>query len=243
LKTLMISMSMLQERLEVDRSTGFNSIGSGTALISTDNDNTSIWSNGGLAMNLPVFAATQYNMGRVVFLTDVNLGELVDPDSDGFGNLYDSDNPVFVANVFKWLAENRAPTVEVITPNGGEVINGTITIEWDAIDFDSDPLTFELWYSDNSGSDWVFLDDVVAVLEYQWNTTLHDDGTGYMIRVVAFDGTIVNDDESDSTFELDNFDETTTGTGLPLDPTLLLIIGAVAVVVVIIIIIVMKKKK
>ena len=231
------------ERLEVDRSTGFNSIGSGTALISTDSDNTSVWSNGGPAFNLPVFAATTYNMGRVVFLTDVNLGELSDPDSDGFGNLYDSDNPVFVANVFKWLAENRAPTVEVITPNGGEVLNGTITIEWDAVDFDSDPLTYDVFYSDNNGSDWTILANDLAVLEFAWNTTLHDDGTGYMIRVEVSDGALAGQDDSDSPFELDNFDETTTGPGLPLDSTLLLIIGAAVLVVVIVIVIIMKKKK
>ncbi len=231
------------ERLEVDRSTGFISIGSGTALISTDNDNTSIWSDGGLAMNLPVFAATQYNKGRVVYLTDVNLGELADPDSDGFGNIYDSDNPVFVANVFKWLAENRAPTVEVVTPNGGEVINGTITIEWDAVDYDSDPMTFDVFYSDNNGSDWTILANDLAVLEFAWNTTLHDDGTGYMIRVSVSDGELAGQDNSDNPFELDNFEETTTGPGLPLDPILLLIIGAVVLIVIILIVIIMKKKK
>ncbi len=229
------------ERLEVDRSTGFNFIGSGTALISTDSDNTSVWSNGGPAFNLPVFAATTYNMGRVVFLTDVNLGEVTDGDNDGFSDLYDSDNPVFVANVFKWLAENRAPTVEVITPNGGELLNGTITIEWEAVDYDSDPLTFDVLYSDNNGSDWSVLANDLAVLELSWNTTLHEDGTGYMIRVEVSDGVLTGQDDSDDPFELDNFEETTTG--VPLDPTLLLIIGAVVLVVVIVIVIVMKKKK
>ncbi len=232
------------ERLEVDRSTGFISIGSGTALISTDSDNTSIWSDGSPATSIPVFAATQYNMGRVAFLTDVELGKVSsDPDADGFPDLYDSDNPIFVANVFKWLAENRAPSVEVISPNGGEIINGTITINWDGVDFDSDPLTYDVFYSDNNGSDWTILANDLAVLEFSWNTTLHDDGTGYMIRVIVSDSVLTDQDESDSPFELDNFDETTTGTGLPLDPTLLLIIGAVVLVVVIVIVIVMKKKK
>ncbi|MCK4567229.1 MAG: hypothetical protein KAU48_07960, partial [Candidatus Thorarchaeota archaeon] len=227
------------ERLEVYRSNAFISIGSGTALISTDGDGTSTWSGGGPAINLPVYAATTFNMGRVVFLTDVNLGTISDSESDGFPNLYDSDNPVFVANVFKWLAENRAPTVEVITPNGGEVINGTITIEWDAVDFDSDPITFDVFYSDNNGSDWTILANDLAVLELAWNTTLHDDGTDYMIRVEVSDGVLVGQDESDNPFELDNF--VGAGPGLPIDTTLLLIIGVVIIVIVIVII--MKKKK
>ncbi|MHA1615275.1 MAG: hypothetical protein ACTSW7_06175 [Candidatus Thorarchaeota archaeon] len=229
------------ERIEVYRSNAFISIGSGTALISTDNDNTSTWSGGGPAYNLPVYAATTYNMGRVVFLTDVNLGTSTDSDSDTFPNLYDSDNPIFLANVFTWLAENRAPTVEVITPNGGEVINGTITIEWDAVDYDSDPLTYDIFYSDNNGSDWSVLANDLAVLELSWNTTLHDDGTGYMIRVIVSDGVLAGQDESDNIFELDNF--VGGGPGLPLDLTFLLIIGAVGLVVVIVIVIIMKKKK
>lgn len=228
-------------RIEVDRSAGMISVGSGTALISTDNDATAIWIDGSPAPNVPVFGATTYSKGRVVFLTDVNMGDLSDPEGDGFGDLYDSDNSIFVANVFKWLAENRAPTVEVITPNGGEVLNGTRTIEWNADDFDNDPLSFDVFYSDNNGSDWTLLVNDLVLPEFAWNTTLHDDGSGYMIRVVASDGLATGSDESDDPFELDNF--VGGGPGIPLDLTLLLIIGAGVIVVVIIIVIIMKKKK
>jgi len=231
------------DRIEVDLSNAFISIGTGTALVSTDSDSTTTWNDGTPAINLPIYVATTYNMGRVVFLTDVELGKVSDPDSDGFGDIYDSDNPIFLANVFTWLAENRAPYVEVISPNGGEVINGTIAINWDALDFDSDPLTYDVFYSDNNGSDWSILANDLVLPEFEWNTTLHDDGIGYMIRVEVSDGVLAGLDDSDSPFELDNFDETTTGPGLPLDPTLLLIIGAAVLVVVIIIVIIMKKKK
>jgi len=193
------------ETIEVDLSNAFISIGSGTALVSTDGDGTTTWNDGSPAINLAVYAATTYNKGRVVFLTDVNLGTLADSDANGFPNLYTSDNPVFVANVFKWLAENRAPLVEVITPNGGEVINETISINWDAVDFDNDPMTFDVFYSDNNGSDWTILADDIDQLEFEWNTALHDDGVGYKLRVIASDGVLTGQDESDDTFELDNF--------------------------------------
>lgn len=231
------------DRIEVDLSNAFISIGSGSALISTDSDGTTTWNDGTPAINLPVYAATTYNMGRVAFLTDVELGKLSDPDADGFGDLYDSDNPIFLANVFTWLAENRAPTVEAITPNGGEVLNGTRTITWEALDFDSDSMTYDVFYSDNNGSDWSILANDLVLPEFEWNTTLHDDGIGYMIRVIVSDGVLVNQDDSDNPFELDNFDETTTGGAVPLDPTLLAIIGAAVLVIVIVIVIIMKKKK
>jgi len=229
------------DTIEVDLSNAFISIGSGTALVSTDGDGTTTWNDDSPAINLAVYAATTYNLGRVVFLTDVNLGTLADSDGNGFPNLYTSDNPVFVANVFKWLAENRAPSVEVITPNGGEVLNGTITIEWEGLDFDNDPMIYNVLYSDNNGSDWSLLESDLLVTEYEWNTTLHDDGTDYMIRVEVSDHQLGSYDDSDNPFELDNF--VGGGGGGPIDPTLLIIIAAAGVVIVIIIIIIMKKKK
>ena len=228
-------------RLEVDRSNAFYSISSGTALISTDDDGTATWDDATPAINLPVFAATEFDMGRVVFLTDVNFGTAGDPESDGFSTLYDSDNPIFAANVFKWLADNRAPSVEVISPNGGEVLNGTITINWDAVDFDSDPMTFDVYYSDNNGSSWSPLAAGLIVPELEWNTTQLDDDNSYMIRVEVSDGVLSSQDESDNPFTLENFDEPPPPPGT-FDPTLLAIIGAGVLVVVIILVLVMKKK-
>ncbi len=157
---------------------------------------------------------------------------------DGFPILYDSDNPIFVANVFKWLTENRAPTVEVVTPNGGEVLNGTITINWDAVDFDDDSMTYDVFVSDNNGTDWVILEDNLVDPEYTWNTTLHDDGSDYMIRVIASDGILTTQDESDAAFELDNI---IGGGGLPFDITIIIIIIA-GIVIAVIIIVIFKKK-
>jgi hypothetical protein len=228
------------ERIEVDLGNAFISIGSGTALVSTDGDGTTTWGDDTPAINLPVYAATTHNMGRVVFLTDVELGFLSDPEGDGFGDLYDSDNPIFVGNVFKWLAENRAPSVEVVSPNGGEVLNGTITVSWDAVDFDSDPMTFDVYYSDNNGSDWSPLASGLTVPEYAWNTTMHDDGNSYMILVEVFGGVLSGQDVSDDPFELDNFVDGP-GPGLPIDPMLIAIIGAGVLVVVIVIVVLMKK--
>jgi len=229
-------------RIEVDRSPAFSSIGIGTALVSTDEDGTCTWAAGGDAIGLPVIAAAEYNMGRVVVLPDINFLSHLDADGDGSPTMYDSDNDIFLANAFYWLIENRAPSVEVITPNGGELINGTITVEWNAVDFDSDPLSFDVLYSDDNGSSWDDLATGVTSDNVSWNTSLYADGNGYMIRVIVTDGVETAHDDSDAPFELDNFDETLPP-GPPLDPQLLLIIGAGVLVVVIVLVIVMKKKK
>lgn len=226
-------------RIEIDRGTGFSSIGSGTALIRTDNDGTSFWFSGGAANAIPVIAVTSYQFGRVVVVPDINFLGTGDPDSDSYPQLYDSNNDVFLANTFYWLVENRAPIVEVLFPNGGEVLNGTRTVTWTAVDPNPlDDLTFDVFYSDNNGSDWTPLAVGLSVQHYEWNTTQHDDGKLYKIRVVASDGALQGQDSSDNPFELDNF----AGPAFPLDPLLLALIGA-AVVIIVIVLVVLNKKK
>jgi len=251
----------------VDRGPGFSSIGSGTALVSTDEDGTCTWYAGGVANGVPVIAANAIDKGRVVVLPDLNFFDASDGDGDGYWMLYDYDNDIFTTNAFFWLVENRAPSVEVLTPNGGEILNGTIMVEWDAIDFDGDSLTFDVLYSDDNGASWDDLAIGLLVDSYSWNTTLYPDGSGYMIRVIVSDGMATAQDDSDSPFELDNIEETTTTTTTPspttttsspttstdtnttttttptpLDATLIIIIAAAGVVIVIIIIIIVKKK-
>ncbi|MFW9788230.1 MAG: hypothetical protein ACFFE1_11180, partial [Candidatus Thorarchaeota archaeon] len=227
------------ERIELDLNNGFVTVGTGTALLSTDTDDTASWTLGGLANGVPVFAATTFGMGRVVAIADYNLPATGDYDGDNYINLYDSDNDVFFANAFFWFIQNRAPIVEVVFPNGGELLNGTHFIEWTAADANRDELTFEVFISDNNGSDWSSLAGGIHSLQYEWNTTLHDDGTTYKVRVVASDGFLTGQDDSDGPFELDNF---AGGPGFPIDPTLLAIIGGVVVVVLIIVVVLSKKR-
>jgi len=248
-------------RIEIDRSPGFSSVGSGTALVTTDDDGTSHWFGEGAADNVPIIAATEYGMGRVVVLPDINFFSYLDVDGDGYSHLYDSDNDILLANSFYWFIENRAPAVEVVTPNGGEVLDGTHLIEWAAVDPNRDDLTFDVFVSDNNGADWYNLVYDTPEVSFLWDTTLETDGESYLILVFAFDGLESEFDESDGTFSIDNVEEpttttttsidtttTTTGNGTATDggldtTTIIIIVAAAGVVIIIIIIIFTKKKK
>jgi hypothetical protein len=213
-----------------------------SSIITTDTDGTSDYIGGEPADGLSVMAATLFDKGRVFYSADyLGLRDGFDDDGDGYPNLWDSDNDLLYLNVFYWLSENRAPSVTVTFPNGGEVLNGTQTITWDAVDFDSDTLTFQVQYSNNNGSDWSTLATGVLVHEFEWNTTLHDDGTSYMIRVIASDGALTVYDDSDNRFELDNY----AGGGLPsgIDLILLLAIAGVVALVILIAYFINKRHK
>jgi uncharacterized membrane protein len=218
-------------RFESYLATAFVSIGGGTSLITTDGDGTCMWSGGGLANSVSILAAKLSNKGRIVYFADYRfLTYNQDTDGDGFNNLYDGDNSLLVLNILHWLAENRAPTVEVTFPNGGEVLNGTQTITWDFQDFDNDAVTFDIYLSNNSGSTWALLVSGLTINHYDWNTTQQDDGSSYRVRVIVSDGILSNQDDSDGSFELDNFADTVIGSDL-----LLLIAAVIGAAVVLLI--------
>jgi len=192
-------------RIEVDRSTAYDTIGTGTALVITDDDGTCTWnSDSSPADGLAVFAATEQGYGRVVCMTDVNFMALSDPDSDGVPTLFDSDNDIFIANAFEWLAENRAPVVHVVNPDGGETVTGSHVIHWAITEPNLDSTISTVSYSDDGGSTWHVLASSLVGASYTWDTTGLDDGTEFLIRVTTEDYELTGVDTSDAVFTVDN---------------------------------------
>ncbi|MFQ6126630.1 MAG: winged helix-turn-helix transcriptional regulator [Candidatus Heimdallarchaeota archaeon] len=111
-----------------------------------------------------------------------------------------SDTPFEIANE----PMNTAPVVYVIQPNGGDWVNGTYEIQWSATDPNGDALTFTISYSPNGGDTWTQLDTGVSEPSYPWDTTTVMNGTSYLIRVEAYDGTYTGMDVSDTPFEIAN---------------------------------------
>ncbi len=192
-------------RIEVDGSTAYDTIGTGTALVITDDDGTCTWtSDGSPADGLTVFAAAEQGHGRVVCITDVNFMEMGDPDGDGVPTLFDSDNDIFITNAFGWLAENRAPAVHVTNPDGGETVTGSHVIHWTITEPNLDSTISTVSYSDDGGSTWHVLASGLTETSYTWDTTGLDDSAEFLIRVVAEDYALAGVDTSDAVFIVDN---------------------------------------
>ncbi|MHA2233692.1 MAG: hypothetical protein ACXAB4_14520, partial [Candidatus Hodarchaeales archaeon] len=167
-----------------------------------DTDGTCTWDNGGIASGLAVIAATAYQLGRVVYVTDSNFLQRSDFDADGIGNFYERDNNRFTMNAFQWLAE-RPPIISEISPNGGETLASTYEVNWTVADPNGDPVTTDLSYSPN-GSTWLPLDSGLTTSSYSWDTSGLADGNQYLVRVNVTDGFFTSQDESDATFTVDN---------------------------------------
>jgi hypothetical protein len=96
-----------------------------------------------------------------------------------------------------------APTVQLLTPNGGEVVNAELYIAWEAQDADWDSTFYTVQYSPDAGASWVTL-----VSEWLGDELLVDDlseiagSEQALVRVVASDGLNTGSDTSDGTFTL-----------------------------------------
>lgn len=119
------------------------------------------------------------------------LGE--DTDGDSIGDTYIPHNSSgYIVNNGDYLpikmSDLTPPYVNVIYPNGGEIINETITIRWVAYDDYDDDLLIDIEYSNNSGSTWhMIVPNQPNDGSYDWDTNGLSEGSNYLIRITATD--------------------------------------------------------
>ncbi|MCF7838121.1 MAG: DUF5011 domain-containing protein, partial [Candidatus Marinimicrobia bacterium] len=94
----------------------------------------------------------------------------------------------------------KAPTVQVLAPNGGESWAGVQTIRWQAFDEDGDDLSFIIQYSPN-GAYWLPVAwGLPQVNQHDVDTAQWPGGTNARVRVIVTDGFNTTSDESDLPF-------------------------------------------
>ena len=98
---------------------------------------------------------------------------------------------------------DAAPTVRLVSPNGGEVLSGTVAITWEGHDADSATLSYTLLYmtSGEEGATYP-VDTNLTTTTFLWDTTRWPGDDGGRITVVASDGFNTAQDQSDGLFAL-----------------------------------------
>jgi len=91
---------------------------------------------------------------------------------------------------YSFKIDKYAPSVNLIYPNGGEILSGTITIQWAASDTIDANLSINLDYNCNNITnelDWQPLAwNEINDGTYEWNVTTYDERE-YWLRISAFD--------------------------------------------------------
>lgn len=96
---------------------------------------------------------------------------------------------------------DHAPTVQIISPNGGETIDGPLTVQWTAADADGGPLYYLVQYSSDGGQNWETLASMHPATTFVLDDVSTLRGSSQArIRVIASDGVNTGTDESDANF-------------------------------------------
>lgn len=103
------------------------------------------------------------------------------------------------------VAERRAsasaPTIRLLSPNGGEKLSGQVDIRWQAADPDGDRLVFDVAYSPDGGTNWKALTVGTDATSLRVPAADLEASTTGVLRVTARDGFRTASDVSDAPFE------------------------------------------
>jgi hypothetical protein len=101
------------------------------------------------------------------------------------------------------VVDNRPPEVAVLWPTEPTVVTTQAIALWRATDPDGDPLTIDLWYSDDAGQTWLPLAESLPNTGYYvWQVSFLPVGAQYRIRVIARDRHFQTVADSRSTFAI-----------------------------------------
>jgi hypothetical protein len=102
-------------------------------------------------------------------------------------------------------ASANAPVVKLLSPNGGGQLRAGDVIRWAASDADGNPLNFTLQYSPDNGATWRLVAMNLVGDNYQLPTLQGLPGSNQgRMRVIANDGFLTGQDDSDGTFGVPN---------------------------------------
>ncbi|MFX1416672.1 MAG: hypothetical protein ACFFC0_07655 [Promethearchaeota archaeon] len=128
---------------------------------------------------------------------------------------------------FEYIVLNRAPSIEILSPNGAESFLDVIRITWSAFDIDGDALTYTPSYN-IADTGWQLLASGISGNYFDWDISGIPYCETVLVKVVADDGFGgTASDESDYVFTIGEAPADGNGGGAPVE--IVLIVGATAV--------------
>jgi parallel beta-helix repeat protein len=162
--------------------------------IASDSDNNVVSFNDFTDNYIPKMQAGDNGLGNIFVYNYWNNWITPDTDSDGIVDIpYPIESGTDATNQDPYPLVNlnleRSHLILspiILHPNGGEVLNSTIYINWtSSVDSHKHEINYTLYYSSNNGQDWVLLESDLKTTSYQWETKTVSNGKQYLIKIVA----------------------------------------------------------
>jgi hypothetical protein len=100
------------------------------------------------------------------------------------------------------VVSSNTPIVNLLSPNGGEVWEGEVTVNWQAGDDDGDALMFVLLYSADGGRTWQPIASRLTGNAYTFDSSALPGSDDARVRIIATDGANTSDDDSNAAFRV-----------------------------------------
>ena len=100
------------------------------------------------------------------------------------------------------LRTDAVPSVELVFPKGGELLDGTQMVTWTASHPEDLPLRYDVLVSRDSGATWRHIAISHEDMFLEWDTGEAAGGDQYLVKVVANDGFNTAFDVSDAVFAI-----------------------------------------
>jgi len=115
--------------------------------------------------------------------------EWIGPDNDSDGIVdspYTIEGSANNMDSFPLVSSFHLSKPYILFPNGGEILDGIITIQWmESTDFLEHEITYEVFYSYDMGNTWTLLASGLSNNSINWDTTTVRNSNYYLIKVVA----------------------------------------------------------
>ncbi|MHA2102536.1 MAG: right-handed parallel beta-helix repeat-containing protein [Candidatus Hodarchaeales archaeon] len=120
---------------------------------------------------------------------------------------YDIQNNGVASNFFEiFNEEHTLSKPEILYPNGSEVLNGTVLVDWmDSVDSLGHQVYYDISLTSNNGTTWKLLASNLTDSQYNMSSRYLFPFTDYKLKVYATDYLGLNaTDETDGPFTIDN---------------------------------------
>ncbi|MBN2275406.1 MAG: thrombospondin type 3 repeat-containing protein [Bacteroidales bacterium] len=132
-------------------------------------------------------------------ITEINFLIAAFPDYQDLYEIMIRKDGLLIKDI---MVSKNIPHINIITPNGGEIIENEVKVEWTSEDSDNDNLTYDIYLSEEGDNNWsavaLGIKDTTFILDCNYLPGTNN----ALLKVIANDGINTGEDVADNSFSI-----------------------------------------